>query len=102
MEKLYDFSAHASAVKCLSFAPKSTSILASGGDDCRVNVWRTTESAVANVWTLSNNKSPIECVCFDTDEKNILSGSMSGAIRVFDLSEGKLVRNLNGHNVSST
>ena len=100
--KRHEFVAHASAVRCLAFAPSLPSILATGGDDCRVNVWKLGEGSVSNVWTLSNNKAGIECVCFDTEEQCVLSGSMSGAIRVFDLNEGKLVRSLNGHQVNTT
>ena len=103
MEKLHEFVAHASAVRCLAFAPRSPAMVASGGDDCRVNVWRTGEAgaAVSNVWTLSSNKSGIESLCFDADEQCVISGAASGAIRVFDLQEGKLVRSLNGHHVNT-
>lgn len=99
--KRHEFVAHASAVRCLSFAPRSSSVLSTGGDDCRVNVWKVNDSGVTNVWTLSNNKSGIECLCFDAEEKCVISGAMSGAIRVFDLNEGKLVRSLNGHLVNT-
>lgn len=96
-EKRHEFVAHASAVRCVALGPRSSSLLASGGDDCRVNVWRLGEGRADNAWTLSKNKGAIESLCFDPEEQVVVSGSKSGAIRLFDLQDGNLVRSLSGH-----
>jgi len=40
-------------------------------------------------------------LCFDGDEHCVVSGSMSGSIKVYDLNEGRLARNLAGHQVNT-
>jgi katanin p80 WD40 repeat-containing subunit B1 len=51
----------------------------------------------SNIWTLGSNKSAIECLCFDSEEQCVVSGSTNGSLKVFDLNEGKLARNLGQH-----
>jgi len=96
--KTHEFVAHSTEVNCLSFAPKTHEILATGGEDCKVNIWRV--GSAKNLWTLGSNKSPIECVCFDDEEQCVVSGSMNGSLKVFDLNEGRLARSLRGHQVN--
>eukprot|EP01038_Epipyxis_sp_PR26KG_P006458 gene6458-8882_t len=98
--KVQEFVAHSTQVNCLAFGPKSNQVLASGGEDTKVNIWRV--GNVSNIWALSSNKSPIECLCFDSDEQNVVSGARSGSLKVFDLNEGRLARNLGGHQVNIT
>lgn len=92
--KTQEFVAHSTNVNCLCFGTSNT-VLATGGEDCKVNIWRV--GNVSNIWTLGKNKSPIDCLCFDVEEKNVVSGSRSGAIKVFDLNAGELARSLTGH-----
>jgi katanin p80 WD40 repeat-containing subunit B1 len=98
--KIHEFVAHGTQVNCLTFGPLSTQVLATGGEDFKVNIWRLDNAA--NIWTLKQNKSPIECLCFDGEEQYICSGAMNGSIKVFDLNEGKLARNLRGHQIHVT
>lgn len=91
-----EFVAHATAVTSCAIGPK-TSIVATGGEDCKLNVWRHDSTAV---WSLGNNKSPVERVCFDSDEHNVVSGAANGSLKVFDLNEGRLARSLGGHKVN--
>ena len=57
----------------------------------KVNIWRVEN--VSNVMTLVQNKSPIESLCFDSEEQYVVSGAMNGSLKVFDLNEdGKLAR----------
>eukprot|EP01039_Chlorochromonas_danica_P002300 gene2300-2519_t len=95
-----EFVAHSTQVNCLSIGPKSSQVLATGGEDCKVNIWRV--GSASNIWTLGYNKSPIECLCFDSDEICIVSGAMNGSLKVFDLNEGKLARNLGSHQTNIT
>ena len=50
---------------------------------------------------MGNNKSSIESLCFSDEEQCVVSGAMSGSIKVFDLNVGKLVRSLRGHQVNT-
>jgi hypothetical protein len=97
--KAQEFVAHSTEVNCLSFGPKSHQILATGGKDAKVNVWRAGDAV--NIWTLGQNKTPVECLCFDAEEQYVVSGAMNGSIKVFDLNEGRLARNLSGHQVNA-
>lgn len=65
-----------------------------------VNIW--TVGSATNVWTLKHNKSPITSLCFDSDELYVASGAQSGSLKVYDLSEGKLARNLGTHQTNVT
>ena len=85
--RVQEFVAHSTKVNCLSFGPKSNQVLATGGEDSKVNIWRVGD--VSNIWTLGNNKSPIESLCFDSEEQCIVSGAMNGSLKVFDLNEGR-------------
>ena len=78
--KIHEFVAHATEVNCLTFGPKSHQVLASGGEDTKVNVWRV--GSASNLWTLGQNKSPIESVCFDAEEQYVVSGARNGSIKV--------------------
>eukprot|EP01036_Dinobryon_divergens_P043934 gene43934-58571_t len=95
--KLQEFVAHSTTVNCLTFGPLSNQVLATGGEDCKVNIWRVGNAT--NIWTLGQ-KSPIESLCFDNDEQYIVSGALNGSIKIFDLNEGKLARSLIGHKVN--
>jgi WD40 repeat protein len=87
-------------VNCLSFGPKSQQVLATGGNDSKVNIWKVGNAS--NIWALGQNKSPVECLCFDAEEQYIVSGASNGSIKVFDLNEGRLARNLSGHQVNTS
>jgi WD40 repeat protein len=97
--KIHEFVAHSTEINCLSFGPKSHQVLATGGNDFKVNIWKVGNAS--NIWTLGQNKSPVECLCFDADEQYVVSGAMNGSIKVFDLNEGRLARNLSGHQVNT-
>ena len=93
-----EFVAHSTEVRCATIGPKTRALLATGGEDCKVNVWNYGNSS--NVWSLGNNKSAVEVLCFEPGEQNIVSGAANGSLKVFDLNEGRLARNLGGHQVN--
>lgn len=60
-------------------------IMATGGEDQKVNLWRVTNAA--NFWSLSGHSSAIDCLCFDPTENYVVSGSHGGTLKVYDLEE---------------
>ena len=102
--KVVDFVAHSSDIVSLKISQKSQSILATGGIDAKINIWSFGDKNVVpkNMWSMGNNKSPIESLCFDDDENCIVSGAKNGSIKVFDLKVGKLARTLRGHQVNTS
>jgi hypothetical protein len=98
--QVQEFVAHSTQVNCAAIGQKSNQVFATGGEDTKVNIWRV--GSVSNIWTLGHNKSPIESLCFDSDEYCVVSGAFNGSLKVYDLNEGKLARNLGSHQVSVT
>jgi hypothetical protein len=97
----YEFSAHEKNVHSAAVSPKSCQIIATGGADAKVNIWRV--GSRTNIFSLSSKRaSPIESLCFDSDEMCVISGASGGSVNVYDLSVGQLVRCLGGHNSGVT
>lgn len=94
-----DFVAHDVKVNCLSFGVRSNQVFATGGDDNKANVWKLGDTV--SVWSFAH-KSAIESVCFAEDDQYLLTGARSGALKMFDLSAGQLVRSLPGHSTNIT
>lgn len=95
-------------------------LIATGGDDCVVNVWKAGESIARR--SLSGHSKPVTSVIFSTSEEFIIAGSQSGAIRVrtacgwlllpsthhafmmqlFDVRASKVAKRLDGHMSTSS
>ena len=104
---LSEWVAHPTEVNCLTISKSSGRLIATGGEDCKINIWRHKEEnningsgSAENIWTLGGNKTPIESLCFDDREQCVISGAMSGTLKVYDLKEGKVARQLRGHSVN--
>eukprot|EP00118_Oscarella_pearsei_P007323 m.35327 g.35327 ORF g.35327 m.35327 type:complete len:644 (+) comp32097_c0_seq2:79-2010(+) len=93
--KLQDFVAHGSTVNCLAIGQHSGRVLATGGDDRKVNVWAVGKPN--NLLSLSGHTSPVECVRFDASEEIVVAGSRSGSLKIWNLNEQKIIRTLTGH-----
>lgn len=70
------FVAHPTSVTCACVGRRSAQVLATGGDDKLVNVWRlravSSDSPPVNVWSLSGNASPVEALSFDPRELHLI------------------------------
>ena len=96
VRSLQPFVAHGSGVNCLHVGPNSAGVLATGGADRMVNVWRVGKPNA--LMTLGGHNTPITSVRFNNKEENVSAGSQGGTIKIFALgSGGKSVRNLSGH-----
>ncbi|XP_077448482.1 katanin p80 WD40 repeat-containing subunit B1 isoform X2 [Stigmatopora argus] len=98
--RMQDFEAHAGPVCCAALGKSTGRLLASGGEDCRVNIWSLSKANC--VMSLCGHKKAVECVRFNASEEQLVSGSQSGSIRVWDLEAAKMLRNLTGHKSSIT
>ena len=58
---------------------------------------RPNDGGAQNVWSLGGNSSPISCLCFDDHELTLVSGSVGGSVRLYDLNEGRCTRAMAGH-----
>lgn len=93
--KLQDVVAQPSNVSSLVLGKSSSRLLATGGEDCRVNIWAVNKSNC--IMSLTGHTSPVECVQFSTSEEQVVAGSQSGSLRVWDLEAAKIFRTLMGH-----
>lgn len=98
--KLHEFVAHSSAVNCLHIGRKSSSVMVTGGDDNKVNVWAFGKGSA--VMSLTGHTSPVECVSFDSNEQTVIAGSAGGTLKLWDLDQGKVARTLTGHRSNCT
>lgn len=94
-QKLVEFAAHNGDVRCVRIGRKTSGVLATGGDDKKVNVWaigRTTATL-----SLQGHTAPVESVTFDRNEEVVAAGAANGSIKTFELQTGKVSRSLSGH-----
>uniref|UniRef100_A0A670K7B8 Katanin p80 WD40 repeat-containing subunit B1 n=1 Tax=Podarcis muralis TaxID=64176 RepID=A0A670K7B8_PODMU len=93
--KLQEITAHSSNVSSLVLGKSSGRLLATGGDDCRVNIWSINKPNC--IMSLTGHTTPVESVKINTNEELIVAGSQSGSIRIWDLEAAKILRTLMGH-----
>ncbi|XP_069031186.1 katanin p80 WD40 repeat-containing subunit B1 [Embiotoca jacksoni] len=98
--RLQEFEAHSGTVSCLALGKSSGRLLATGGEDCRVNIWAVSKANC--IMSLTGHKNPVECVQFNVSEEQVVAGSQSGSIRVWDLEAAKILRTLMGHKANVT
>ncbi len=65
--KFQEFAAHTSAVRCAAIGRKSNQVVATGGEDRKVNVWAVGKPQP--VLRLTGHTSSVECVAFDAEEE---------------------------------
>lgn len=98
--RLREFEAHTGTVTCAALAKSTGRLLATGGDDCRVNVWAVSKENC--IMSLTGHKMAVECVQINSSEQQVAAGSQSGSIRVWDLEAAKLLKTLTGHKSNVT
>ncbi|KAF6266536.1 WD40-repeat-containing domain protein [Scenedesmus sp. NREL 46B-D3] len=93
--KLDEFVAHNGTVNCLRIGRNTAGVLATGGEDKKVNLWRIGQPHVAK--SLVGLQSPVECVTFDASEDHVAAGAANGTVKVWDIETGRVCCSLVGH-----
>ena len=62
-------------------------MLATGGEDKKVNLW--TVNKPTCIMSLSGHTTAVECVRFGIEDETVAAGSLSGAVKIWDLHEAK-------------
>ncbi|RXN32738.1 katanin p80 WD40 repeat-containing subunit B1-like protein [Labeo rohita] len=85
--KLQEIVAHSSNVSSLVLGKSSGRLLATGGEDCRVNIWAVSKPNC--IMSLTGHTSSVECIQFNSSEERVVAGSQSGSLRLWDLEAAK-------------
>uniref|UniRef100_A0A8C5ECK8 Katanin p80 WD40 repeat-containing subunit B1 n=1 Tax=Gouania willdenowi TaxID=441366 RepID=A0A8C5ECK8_GOUWI len=94
------FVAHSGSACCTALTKSSSRLLATGGDDCKINLWSVSNAKC--IMSLSGHKSPVECIQFKESDEQLASGSQSGTLQVWDVEAAKVLRTLVGHRANIT
>ena len=97
LHRVSEFVAHTGVVNCVHLGPKKGGVLATGGDDRKINIWRVSSSPT-QVMSLGGLTTPVTAVRFDWLEECVVGGTEGGTILLYDLAHGaKPARRLNSH-----
>uniref|UniRef100_A0A8C2L2Q1 Angio-associated, migratory cell protein n=1 Tax=Cyprinus carpio TaxID=7962 RepID=A0A8C2L2Q1_CYPCA len=75
------FSKHTGSVFCVSLDPVTNSLAVTGGEDDRAFVWSVSDGDV--LFECTGHKDSVTCAAFSCDSKLVVSGDMSGLIKVW-------------------
>eukprot|EP00439_Symbiodinium_sp_Y106_P086844 s244_g36.t1 len=98
--KLQDFVAHTGRVQCARLGEKSGQVLATGGDDKRVNIWKVGKPNA--MMSLTGHTSSVECLVFDKQEEVLIVGCAGGSMQCWNLEYRKMAGSLAGHRTACT
>ena len=98
--KLQDFVAHSGRVQCARLGEKSGQVLATGGDDKRVNIWKVGKPNA--MMSLTGHTSAVECLVFDKQEEVLIVGCAGGSMQCWNLEYRKMAGSLAGHRNACT
>ncbi|RWS26149.1 autophagy-related protein 16-like protein, partial [Leptotrombidium deliense] len=90
---MYSFEAHDGEVNAVKWA--SSGLLATGGGDRKVKLWKISLTLASSVMQLTGSNASITAI--DVENDYLLASSNDFASRVWTLSDGKLRRTLTGH-----
>ncbi|KAG2466787.1 katanin p80 WD40 repeat-containing subunit B1-like [Polypterus senegalus] len=93
--KLQDIIAHSSNISSLALEKTSGDLLATGGEDCFLNIW--TINRPNCIMCLTAHNTPVDCIRFSSTEKQVVAGLRSGSLRLWDLRTAKMLRTFMGH-----
>lgn len=93
--KLQDFVAHPGKASCARLGEKSGQVLATGGEDKRVNIWKVGKPNP--MMSLTGHTTSVDCLVFDKQEEVLVVGCGGGSMQVWNLEYRKMAGTLPGH-----
>ncbi len=77
----------------------STFVVASASGDLTVKLWHfdAVSGSCQAVWTVKAHEKEINALCFSPCTKMLISASQDKSVRIWSVTEGKLMHTLNGH-----
>merc|ERR1719198_367905 len=75
-------------VHCARLGEKSGQVLATGGDDKKVNIWKVGKPHA--MMSLAGHSSAVECLVFDKQEEVLVVGCAGGSMQVWNLEYRKM------------
>eukprot|EP00906_Rhabdomonas_costata_P001586 RCo002605 len=101
VSKIQEFMSNQGSVNCAKWGKKAGQLIATGGQDRKVNVWKLGCPNIVS--QLHGHTSIIESVTFDSEEELVVSGSAGGTIKVWDLNSERMQKSYNyGHKTNVT
>ena len=82
---------HTSRINCVAFAGQDDSVLVSGSDDTSVRLWDVKSRDAKPIMVLEEAKDGVTCVIMPGNGYEVVSGSVDGRVRSYDIRLGKVV-----------
>ncbi|KAM7405602.1 hypothetical protein PAMP_000037 [Pampus punctatissimus] len=104
--RLQEFEAHSSSVSCLALGKSSGRLLATGGEDCRVNIWAVSKANCIMLWDVrrkgyvfryKGHTQAVRSLAFSPDGKWLASASDDCTVKLWDLTQGKTITEFRSH-----
>ena len=86
---MQEFVAHSGPVRVARLGTKSGQVLATGGEDKRVNVWKIGRTSA--LMSLSGHSSAIDALTFDRTEETLVAGCSGGSLKIWSLEAQKVL-----------
>ncbi|MDP7274605.1 MAG: WD40 repeat domain-containing protein [Planctomycetaceae bacterium] len=88
--------AHESWIRDIVFLPDGETMITAGCDD-KLIYWPTAAAKPKPIRTVEAHKGWIRSLCVSADGKTFISGGNDGLVKLWNASDGKLIRQFSGH-----
>lgn len=92
---------HTSRINTVTFAGAGDGVLVSGSFDASVRIWDVKAQSMKPIMVLEEARDSVSCVWVNNGGYEILTGSVDGRVRCYDLRMGRLETDVIGASVTS-